>query len=160
MTLDDLLPYLGCSEQNVELAKLLAGVGFDIAVMPGRAQKNFGLGFCELSDLGIELAFNFHTDFKERYGLPRDAGKAIFSGIFAYDNPSKKRRAYIGPIPFSRGPIHARADALREFGPPLRIETEDGIVEWDQWMKEGLQVRTTYRDDGSLSNLMVSIPFK
>jgi hypothetical protein len=159
MTLDKLLPYLGSSEQNRELADLLASVGFDISVMPGRVQRGAGTGHCELNSLGIELAFYFHTDYKSRFGAPKNDGKAILSAIFAHGNANKVRKAYVGPFPFSPGPIHNRHEALRGFGTPLRTEEDDGIVEWDQWMKSGLQVRTEYSEDGSLFVCMYSVPF-
>jgi hypothetical protein len=159
MTLDDLLPFLGHSEQDPGLADLLASVGFDVALMPGRVRRGSGHGHCELPSLGLELAFDFHTVFKDWCGAPKDDGKAIFLAVFAYDRPGKKRQAYVGPIPFSGGPIHDRHDALREFGPPVRTETEDDVVEWDQWIKDGLQVRTTYHEDGSLVSFTYSVPF-
>jgi hypothetical protein len=159
MTLDTILPFLGHSEQDPGLADLLASVGFDVSLMPGRAQRGAGTGHCELNSLGIELAFDFHTGYKTRFGMPKDGGKAILSAIFAYGKPNEMRAAYVGPIPFSRSPIHNRDDALREFGLPLRTEEEDGIVEWDQWVKDGVQVRTEYFDDGSLFICTYSVPF-
>lgn len=159
MTLDKLLPYLGHSEQNPELAELLASVGFDVALMPGRVRRGAGFGHCELKSWGLELAFDSHTVYEDWCGTPKDAGKAILLAVFAYDKPSKTREAYVGPLPFASGPIHDRHDALREFGPPVRTEEEDGVVEWDQWIKDGLQVRTTYDEDGSLRVFSCSTPF-
>jgi hypothetical protein len=34
------------------------------------------------------------------------------------------------------------------------------VVEWDQWIKDGFQVRTTYRDDGSVKVVSLTLPFK
>lgn len=160
MNLFEFLPFLGHSEQNTQLSDLLASVGFDVAKMPSRAQRGHGFGHFELKPLGIELAFNFHTDYKEAYGIPKDGGKAVLSGIFAYDISNKQRSAYVGPVPFAGGPVHNRQDALREFGPPYHTEQDDEEVEWDYWMKDGMQVGAFYRTDATLKYVSFSVPLK
>ncbi len=160
MELSALLPFLGHSEQNTGLSDLLAIAGFDVSLMPARAQRGGGTGHCELNSLGIELSFQFHTDYKHSFGVPRDAGKAILSGIFAYGQPAKKRKAYVGAIPFSSGPIHDRDDALREFNVPYHTELEDGEFEWDHWMKGDVQVSAFYREDETIEYVSFSVPLK
>jgi hypothetical protein len=160
MELNALLPFLGHSEQDSGLSDLLATAGFDVSLMPGRAQRGGGTGHCELNALGIELAFQFHTDYKHSYGVPMDGGKAILSAIFVYGQPAKKRKAYVGPIPFSSGPIHDRDDALREFGVPYHTEEEDGEIDWDHWMKGNVQVGAFYREDTSLKYVSFTVPLK
>ncbi|MEI5681390.1 MULTISPECIES: hypothetical protein [unclassified Mesorhizobium] len=160
MELSALLPFLGHSEQNTGLSDLLATAGFDVSLMPGRAQRGGGTGHCELNSLGIELAFQFHTDYKHSFGVPKDGGKAILSAIFAYDRPGKKRQAYVGPIPFSSGPIHDRNDALREFGDPFHTEQEDGEIDWDHWMKGDVQVGAFYREDATAKYVSFAVPLK
>jgi hypothetical protein len=160
LELSEILPLLGHSEQHNNLSSLLATVGFNVTLMPGRAQRNFGTGHCELKSLGIELAFQFHTDYKSAYGMPKDEGKVIFSSIFAYIKPSKGRKAYEGLLPFSSTPVNNRHDALREFGSPFHTEQDDGEIDWDYWMKDGVQVGAFYREDSTIKYVSFSVPLK
>lgn len=160
MTLDELLPFFGASELDAGLARLLKSAGSDIGLISKKKLRVQGMEGIELHDRGLALTFNEREDYIETYGTPKDAGEAILVAAFAYGAGSKTFRSYAGPIPFSKGPIANREDALREFGTPQQTEEEDDIVEWDQWIKDGLQVRTTYRDDGSVKNISFSVPFK
>ncbi len=160
MTLNELLPFLGASELDAELARLLKTAGSDIGLISKKKLRAQGMEGIELHDRGLALTFNEREDYIETYGTPKDAGEAILVAAFAYGAGSKTFRPYAGPIPLSKGPIAHREDALRAFGAPQQTEEEDGVVDWDQWIKDGLQVRTTYRDDGSVKNISFSVPFK
>ncbi|KKX25703.1 hypothetical protein [Rhizobium sp. LC145] len=160
MNVSDFFPYLGHSEQHDGLSGLLASLGFDVGKMPGKTQRGYGTAGYELSAFGIELTFEFHTNYTDAYGPPKDGGKAILSGIFAYDRPAAKRRAYTGPIPFTDGPIHNRDDALRKLAVPFHTEQDDEEFEWDHWMKDGLQVGAFYRPDATIKYVSFSVPMK
>lgn len=160
LTLHDLLPFFGASELDAGLARLLESADSGIGSISKKKLRAQGMEGIELRDKGLALTFNEREDYLETYGTPKDAGEAILVAAFAYGAGSKTFRPYAGPIPFSEGPIASRQDALREFGTPHRTEEEDGVIEWDEWIKEGLQVRTTYRDDGSVKIVSFSVPFK
>lgn len=160
MNVSEILPFLGHTEQSAGLSSLLLSTGFDVAQMLGRVQRGHGVGHLELKPLGIELAFQFHTDYKETYGTPEDEGKAVLSGVFAYDKAKKDRKAYNGPVPFTRGPLRNRSDALREFGVPYHTEQDDDEIDWDYWLKGGVQVGAFYRPDTTIEHLSFSVPFK
>lgn len=160
MIVSDFLPYLGHSEQNDGLTTLLASLGFDVSKMPAKAQRGYGSASYELNGLGVELTFEFHTNYTQAYGPPKDGGKAILAAIFAYDRPGTKRSAYTGAIPYTGGPIHNRTEALREFGVPFHTEQDDEEIEWDYWMKDGLQVGAFYRPDATITYISFSVPLK
>lgn len=160
MTLNELLPFIGCSELNAGLGQLLKSAGANIASLSMKKLRSQGVEGMEIHAQGLALTFNEREDYIRTYAEPKDEGEAILVAVFAYGAGSKTFKPYQGPIPFSKGPIANRQDALREFGTPLRTEEEDDVVEWDQWVKDGLQMRTTYRDDGSVKVLSFTVPFK
>lgn len=160
LTLHELLTFLGASELDAGLARLLKSAGSDIGSISRKKLRMQGMEGIELHDKGLALTFNEREDYIETYGMPKDAGEAILVAVFAYGAGSKTFKPYAGPIPFSKGPIANRQDALREFGTPYRTEEEDDVIEWDEWNKDGLQVRTTYRDEGSVKIISFSVPFK
>jgi hypothetical protein len=160
MTLHELLPYFGASERDAGLARLLQSAGSDIGSISKKKLRVQGMEGIELHDKGLALTFNEREDYLETYGTPKDAGEAILVAAFAYGAGSKTFKPYTGPIPFSKGPIASRQAALGEFGAPHQSEEEDGVIEWDQWLKDGWQVRATYRDDGSVKIISFSVPFK
>lgn len=160
MTLNDLLPFLGHSELNANLDQLLKSAGASVQSLSAKTLRAEGSDAIELKSLGLELAFWEREGFERKMGAPKDAGKAILAAVFAYGPGGKSFKPYKGPVPFSGGPIAKRQDALTEFGTPALTEEDDDVVEWDQWIKDGLQVRATYNDDGSLWNLSFSVPFK
>ncbi|MFK3781773.1 hypothetical protein [Agrobacterium sp. NPDC089420] len=159
MTLNELLPFLGYSELNSGLAKLLETAGANIRSLSPRTLRAEGSDAIELKTMGLELAFYEREYYENKCATPKDAGEAIFVAAFAYGG-GKAFKRYVGPVPFANAAIGNRQDALREFGAPHRTEEEEGLVEWDQWIKEGIQVRATYHDDGALWNLSFSVPFK
>lgn len=156
MTLDELIPYLGYSERNAEFALLMAERGKPFTSFSRRDLRTQGMFGIELPTLGLALTFEGRNGYESHYALPKDDGEFIFAGVFAYPGGSKTVRPYTGPVPFAKTPITSRADALREFGQPDETEIDDGVLDWDQWIKKGLQVRTTYRADSSLSNISIS----
>ncbi|MFM9924880.1 hypothetical protein VLK31_17945 [Variovorax sp. H27-G14] len=160
MTLNDLLPLFGYSELNADLDQLLSSAGTSVRSLSAKTLRAEGSDAIELKPLGLELAFWEREGYERKVATPKDTGNAIFVAAFAYGPGSKSFKPYVGPVPFSKGPIATREDALREFGAPTLTEEEDDVVEWDQWLKEGLQVRATYQDDGALWNLSFSVPFK
>lgn len=161
MKLNDLLPFFGHSELNSDLAQLLKSAGASIQSLSPKTLRTEGSDAIELKSLGLELAFWERGGYERKIAAPpKDAGAAILVAAFAYGAGSKAFKPYTGPIPFSNGPIINRQDALREFGTPHETEEEDNVVEWDQWIKDGLQVRATYHNDSSLWNLSFSVPFK
>lgn len=160
MTLKELLPFFGHSELNTDLGQLLKSAGANIQSLSAKTLQAEGSDAIELKSLGLELAFWEREGYEQKIALPKDAGKALLAGVFAYGPGSKRFKPYLGPIPFSDGPVTKREDALRAFGTPQMTETDDDVVDWDQWAKDGLQLRATYHDDGSLWNLSFSIPFK
>ncbi len=160
LTLNELLPFIGCSERNAELDRLLKSAGKGIAALSMRKLRSQGVEGIELRPQGLALTFNEREDYIQTYAEPKDEGEAILVAIFAYGAGGKTFQAYAGPIPYSAGPIVNREDALREFGAPLRTEIDEGVIEWDQWLKDGFQMRATYRVDGSLLRLSFTIPFK
>jgi hypothetical protein len=160
MTLNDLLPFFGHSELNTNLDQLLKSAGASVQSLSAKTLRAEGSDAIELKSLGLELAFWEREGYERKMGAPKDAGKAILAAAFAYGPGGKSFKPYTGPIPFSSGPIVNRQDALNGFGTPDVTEEDDDVVEWDQWTKDGLQVRATYNDDGSLWNLSFSVPFK
>lgn len=160
MTLNDLLPFLGHSELNTNLDQLLKSVGASIHSLSVKTLRAEGSDAIELKSLGLELAFWEREGYERKMGAPKEAGKAILAAVFAYGPGGKRFKPYTGPVPFSGGPIVRRQEALAQFGAPDVTEDDDDVVEWDQWAKDGLQVRATYHDDGSLWNLSFSVPFK
>lgn len=160
MTLNDLLPFLGYSELDAGLDQLLRSAGANIQSLSAKTLRAEGSDAIELKSLGLELAFWEREGYERKMGAPKDAGEAILAAVFAYGPGSKSFRSYTGPIPFSSMPIVKRQDALTAFGMPDLTEDDDDVVEWDQWIKGGLQVRATYHDDGSLWNLSLSVPFR
>lgn len=160
MTLNDLLPFLGHSELDTHFEQLLKSAGASMQSLSPKTLRTEGSDAIELKPLGLELAFWEREDYERKMGAPKDAGKAILAAVFAYGPGGKSFKPYQGPIPFGSGPVAGREEALAAFGPPDSTEEDDGVVEWDQWTKEGLQVRATYNDDGSLWNLSYSVPFK
>lgn len=160
MTLEDLLPLLGFSERTPDLINMLKPAGFDFgpAFMAKLCEQ--GMEGFESYATGLAITFNEREGYIEAHAEPRNAGEAILVAVFAYGAGSKTFEPYRGKIPFSNGPVVDRQDAIREFGAPHRSEEEDDVVEWDQWIKEGLQLRTSYRDDGSVTNIMFAVPYK
>ncbi len=51
-----------------------------------------------------------------------------------------------------------RDDALTAYGKPDLTEEDDDEIDWDQWIKETRQVRTSYRSDLTISTILVSVP--
>lgn len=160
MTLNDLLPFFGHSEWDTNLDQRLKSAGASLQSLSAKTLRAEGSDAIELKSLGLELAFWEREAYERKMGAPKDAGKAILAAVFAYGPGGKSFKPYTGPIPFSGGPIVKRQDALAEFGAPDVTEEDGDVVEWDQWIKDGLQVRATYHDDGSLWNLSFSMPFK
>jgi hypothetical protein len=160
MTLNDLLPLLGHSELDANLERLLKSAGASVQSLSAKTLRTEGSDAIELKALGLELAFWEREGYERKVGAPKDAGQAILVAVFAYGRASKSVKPYAGPVPFSSGPIATREDALREFGTPELTEEDDDVVEWDQWTRQGLQLRATYQEDTSLWNLSFSVPFK
>ena len=162
MKMNDFVPFLGCSELNVELVNILKSAGADIQSLSRKKLRSQGIEGLELRDLGLFLTFEERQSFERSSGQPRDAGEAILAGVFAYGQGSKTYAEYKGAIPFSKGAVAVRADALREFGTPSKTEVDEDedTVDWDDWFKNGLQLRCTYRADGSIKVISVSVPLK
>lgn len=99
MNVSEILPFLGHTEQSAGLSSLLLSAGFDVARMLGRVRRGHGVGHLELKPLGIELAFQFHTDYKETYGTGRRrnrlgllvqgwrTGRCVLSARYHYRTP-------------------------------------------------------------------------
>ena len=160
MTLNDLLPLLGHSELNADLERLLRSAGASVQSLSAGTLRREGSDAIELVSLGLELAFWEREAYERKVAAPKDAGTAILVAVFAYGPGGKRFKPYAGPIPYGNGPIAGRQDALSAFGAADATEEDDGVVEWDQWIKDGLQLRTTYREDSPLWNLSFSVPFK
>jgi hypothetical protein len=160
MTLTELLPFIGCSELNAGLAELMKSAGGSISSLSMKKLRSQGVEGMEFHAQGLSLTFNEREDYIRTYAEPKDAGEAILVAVFAYVAGSKTFTPYTGPIPFSTGPVATREDALREFGTPARTEEEDDVIEWDQWLKDGFQMRARYRDDGAVKIVSITLPFK
>jgi hypothetical protein len=160
MTLNELLPFLGHSELDTNLEQLLKSAGASMQSLSAKTLRAEGSDALELKPLGLELAFWEREGYEQKMGAPKDAGQAILAAVFAYGPGGKRFKPYTGSIPFGSGPVAGREAALAAFGPPDTTEEDDDVVEWDQWIRDGLQVRATYNDDGSLWNLSYSVPFK
>lgn len=150
MILNKLLPFFGYSELNDDLAKLLEMAGGNIDSLSRKTLRVEGSDAIELKAIGLELAFREREGYERKFATPKDSGEAILAAVFAYGAGSKTYAPYEGPIPFGNGKILNRSDALREFGVPIKTEKDEDndAIEWDQWLKEGLQLRSSYRDDG------------
>ena len=162
MYLNDLVKFIGCSEINFDLVELLASADYSIQNLPQKKIRSQGVEGVDFPSIGLSLTFKDRTAYETRNAPAKDAGKAILAAVFAYGSGSEVFAPYAGPIPFSSGAIVNRTDALRELGPPLKTEVDedDGIIEWDQWIKGELQLRAEYRADGSLIVFSFSTPLQ
>jgi hypothetical protein len=159
VTLNDLIPFIGCSELDDGLVQLLKSAGANISSSLKKRVRSQGMDGIELLAKGLALTFNEREDYINTYAEPKDDGEAILVAVFAYTS-GKRFNPYMGPIPFTKGPVVNRNDALRELGTPHRTEEEDGVIEWDQWIKDGFQMRARYRDDASVKIISFTVPFK
>jgi hypothetical protein len=160
MILQDLLPFVGCCELDPGFRRVMSEAGVALDDLSKAALRDQGMTGIELHDQGLALTLNERNDYIRAYAQPRDQGQAILVAVFAYGPGSRSFSPYAGAIPFSQQAIADRTAALHAFGPPVESEDDDGVIDWDQWFKMGLQVRATYRGDGSLRHIMYSVPLE
>lgn len=77
-----------------------------------------------LKDQGLSLEFIRPGAYREEYGSAQEHGEMIFSSIFIYAVPEDDFQAYAGEVLAELATSITQQEALRQFGPALRIRDE------------------------------------
>jgi hypothetical protein len=158
MNLEDFHQLLGLSNTDRELIDAIAEHGGNVADLSPEDIRELGTDHLNLSQKGLSLAFQSRVRFEMSRGTPRGEGPFVFGGMFYYPDGGTDLSPYEGPAPFASEGVRNRADALRVYGEPSRTEEDDGEIDWDQWSRDGRQVRASYREDLVIDTVSVSVP--
>ncbi|OWQ84460.1 hypothetical protein CDN99_24535 [Roseateles aquatilis] len=166
MTPDTLPSLLGLTDADPSLVAAI------LAHSPGNAggaaptelsqkrRREIRAGFVLLKEVGVVMAFASSDAYAADHGAPKGAGGQVLSAVFYYPEGSEEVEPYEGHAPFAAGPVTTREDALREYGEPSDGEEEEGVVEWEQWLVDGLELTADYADDGAVLTITVSPPIE
>ncbi|ANH67316.1 hypothetical protein [Mitsuaria sp. 7] len=158
MNIEDFHQLLGLSNTDQELVAAIAEHGGNVADLSAKNIRELGTDYVNLSEKGLSLAFQSRARFEDSRGTPRGEGPYVLSGMFYYPHGGTDLSTYAGPAPFASDSVRNREDALRAYGEPSRTEEDDDEIEWDQWSKDGRQLRTSYSEDLQIDTVSVSVP--
>jgi hypothetical protein len=158
MNIEDFHQLLGLSNTDQELVAAIAEHGGNVADLSAKNIRELGTDYVNLSEKGVSLAFQSRARFEDSRGAPRGEGPYVLSGMFYYPHGGTDLSTYEGPAPFASEGVRNREDALRAYGAPSRTEEDDDEIEWDQWGKDGRQLRTSYSEDLQIDTVSVSVP--
>jgi hypothetical protein len=158
MNIEDFHQLLGMTNANHELISAIGEHGGNVADLSPKNIRELGTDYVNLSEKGLSLAFQSRTRFEGSRGTPRGEGPYVLSGMFYYPHGGTDLGTYTGPAPFASEGIRNRDDALRVYGDPSRTEEDDDEIEWDQWGKDGRQLRASYREDLQIDTVSISVP--
>jgi hypothetical protein len=160
MDANALIAFLGHTNGNSNFKALLGsnGISSELAI---KKLKSEGMAHIEAKALGLEMVFDEIDGFRRKRREPNeDGGEGVLSGVVFYPNGSKSYSEFVGSTPFGLKDMKTRDEFHRIFGSPLKTEDDDGQLEWEQWLRDGKQIRATYREDGTIKLVSISIPLK
>ena len=161
MKLENMHELLGLTDQDQALLAAVKEHGGTVDKLSKSKLSELGSDFVYFSQQGVDLAFNSPESFQNDYQKqPRGPGPFVLACIFYYATKSSKHEAYTGPAPFFGKSFRNREEALAVCGKPDHTELDDGEIWWDDWNKDGVSFRATYRDGAELKDMSVSFPYK
>ncbi|WAC71413.1 hypothetical protein OU995_17715 [Roseateles sp. SL47] len=129
----------------------------DTALAPARIQK-LKSDFLMLTSLGVVFSFSNRETFQREFGAPRGEGPKVLSGIFYYPQGSEEVEPFEGAGPLTDAPVEIRQEALAAYGEPEASDGEDGAIEWEQWLVQGVELSADYDDEGEVLCLTAALP--
>lgn len=160
MNTEQLFTLVGSTNADAALIEALEKNGASIDAISPKKMKELTADFVHLSDKGVVLSFIPREFFAKDYHEPIGVGPFALNTVFYYPNGSDKVSAYSGNIPFAKGAVRTRSDALAEFGAPQTTDEEDGEIFWDLWSKDGRLIQVEYNDDLLVNFVAIGIPKK
>ena len=158
MKIQDLNQLLGLTNTDQALIDAISQLGGDVAKLSAKKMREEGSDFVNLVDAGVSLAFLTRAGYESDHATPRGAGPFVFGAAFYYPFGGSEVEAFAGPSPFADSTLQTREDALRAYGTPDITEEDDDEIDWDEWEKDGLQVRVSYKSDLRISDISVAVP--
>lgn len=158
MNAEDLHLVLGMTNTDQPLISAIAEHGGNVADLSAKNIRELGTDYVNLGEKGLSLAFQSRARFEDSRGQPRGEGPYVLAAIFYYPNGGTDLSPYSGPAPFVSEPLRNREEALSAYGEPTRTEADDDEIDWDQWGREGRQLRANYREDLTIDTVSVSAP--
>lgn len=160
MNKEHLFTLVGATNTDAVVIDAVRAHGASVDSISPKKMKELTVDFLHLTDQGVVLSFIPREFFAKSYHEPVGAGPYAVNTVFYYPNGSDKVAAYQGNVPFAKGPVRTRDEALAQFGQPETTDEEDGEIFWDLWSKEGQLIQAEYGDDLSVNFVAVSIPKK
>ena len=158
MEAENLYLLLGLTNTDETLVAAIASQGGSVENLSPRNIRDLGTDYVNVQNKGISLAFQSRARFEETRGSPRGDGAYVLTTIFYYPNGGEDLEPYMGQAPFASHSVSSRAEALLNYVRPDRTEEDDDEIDWDEWRKDGHQVRVSYFSDLTVSTILVSIP--
>ncbi|ALV07675.1 hypothetical protein [Roseateles depolymerans] len=160
MTTDQLVHLLGFTNIDGALVEAIKANGSSVDALSPKRMKETTSDYVSLVDKGVVLSFTPREYYSRDYGEPQGAGPFVMTGVFYYPNGSSEVSAYRGPVPFAKGAVLNRDQALLALGEPEETDEEDGEVYWDLWSVESRLLQVSYRKDLSTAAITVCLPKK
>jgi hypothetical protein len=121
--------------------------------------KDLGVAFLEQKEHGVSLDYCSRETFLAEHGSLKEEGEVILRSLFIYPNGSKTYQPFTSPVDFGIDGITSRADANKKLGKSFESQEDDGEIEWESWMIDGLLVTAFYKSNGiSIKNWNISAP--
>lgn len=158
MRIEELHNVLGLTNVDAPLQQAIEAEGGSVQVLSPKKFRDLGSDFVNLNDKGVSLSFLTRSDFEDEHGVPGGAGPYVLSCIFYFPFGEGDAQPYEGVAPFSGAALKSRDDALQAYGAPHKTEDDDGEIEWDEWIKDGRQLRVSYTSELAIQDISVSVP--
>lgn len=159
MAPENFFQLLGLTEKDQMLLDVINACDGSVVDVNPKRMREYGNAYVTLPGLGVDFVFVPRATYEEERGEPAGDGSHVLEGVFYF--PSGGDNAtYVGNAPFASKPIANRADALAVYGGPSDSNNSDGVVESEDWVKDGIQLSADYRNDGTIASFCVMLPFQ
>lgn len=160
MNTEKLTALLGEGTEGAALVEVLTSLNLDVSEVSTKEIRTEGSASLLLKELGIELIFRERRAFEAKFAQPRSGGFAVLVSVIIYPNGNAEFKSNLESTPFCKSRATDRAGAISILGSPTTTDSDDGLVRWDQWELQGLQMRATYDKNLLIRRIGTSIPMR
>lgn len=157
---ENLAQFIGLTNVDAPLLNAIESLGGCVDGLSAKQFRDYGNAYVRFRELGVDLVFVPRSAYESVRGPCRGEGPYVLEAVFYYPN-GEDSEPYGGIAPFATHSVVDRASALSAYGDPSDTDETDGVVDSDDWVKgDGLQLSCSYREDQSISDICVALPYR